>query len=184
MKGVTIKSCFTLCHITGALPTPGCTGQSQRQHLHLGQSGEGCQVEHERVAVVKVTDRYVMGLHGLCFVSLLLLAQGFQVVQGECDLLIFNLLPLSWGLIRTWKFSARGMLGCWDVFILLQLLKQPILEPIFMATQKHICVQTIWVWSPLLCKPKLGYDYKLLLISWIIRTLNGCKKTNKQESTS
>lgn len=80
---------FSLRHIT-ALPISGCT--SQRQHPHSGQKGEGHQVEHDRVALVKVTDRYGMGLDGLCFISLLLLAHSFQVAQGECDLFIFYLL--------------------------------------------------------------------------------------------
>lgn len=80
---------FSLCHIT-ALPISGCT--SHTQHPDSGQKGEGHQVGHDRIALVKVTDRYVMDLDGLYFVSLLLLVQGFQVAQGECDLFILKLL--------------------------------------------------------------------------------------------
>lgn len=66
--------------------------------MHLGATGSiltrvGREkervAEHERADFVKVTPKYTMGLNGLCFVSLLLLAQGLQLAQGKPVLLIF-----------------------------------------------------------------------------------------------
>lgn len=58
----------------------------------------------------------MMGFDGLCFVFLLLLAQGFQVAQGECDLSISKLFAITisadWRLeiFNVWDF-VNGMLS-------------------------------------------------------------------------
>lgn len=75
--------------------------------------------EHERADFVKVTPKYTMGLNGLSFVSLLLLAQGFQLAQGKRVLLIFKIFTIMVHENRiTLSNAALSNIqeeGCWDV---------------------------------------------------------------------